>query len=82
MSNPPDSEFQVKIASSGEVYTIPVDRTIVEVLEENGIDVETSCETGLCGTCITRVLQGEPDHRDMVLDDDEHKDYMCVCCSR
>ncbi len=76
------SEFQIKIASTGTVYDVPVDKSIVEVLWDNGFDVDTSCETGLCATCMTRYLEGEPDHQDMVLDDDERSEYLCVCCSR
>lgn len=74
--------FQIKIASSGALYYVPNDKTIVEVLREQGIEVETSCESGLCATCKTRYISGEPDHRDLVLDDDEHAQYMTICCSR
>ena len=49
--------FQVKVASTGAVHTVPVDKTIVEVLAEHGIDVETSCESGLCATCKVRYLE-------------------------
>ncbi|MEX2320790.1 MAG: 2Fe-2S iron-sulfur cluster binding domain-containing protein [Saccharospirillum sp.] len=44
----------------------------------------TSCEQGICGTCLTKVLEGTPEHRDRYLDDDEHaaNDQMTVCCSR
>ena len=54
------------------------------VLAENGIEMMVSCEPGVCGTCLTRVLEGEPDHRDLYLDDDEHaaNDQFTPCCSR
>jgi vanillate O-demethylase ferredoxin subunit len=80
----PDGAFEVEIASTGEVFEIPADKSILEVLEENGIEVDSACQDGLCGTCITGVLEGEPDHRDMVLDDEEHASntLMTVCCSR
>ncbi len=74
--------FQIKIASTGAVYYVPNDKSIVEVLREQGIEVETSCEAGLCATCKTRYLTGEPDHRDLVLDDEEHSQYLTICCSR
>ena len=74
--------FEVEIASSGQVLEVPADKSIVQVLWENGFDVETSCESGLCGTCITRYTGGEVDHRDMVLDDEEHEEFITVCCSR
>jgi ferredoxin-NADP reductase len=74
--------FQVKIASTGEIYDIPSDKSVLNVLREHGLQVETQCELGVCGTCRTRYLEGEPDHRDFVLEADEHKREMTVCCSR
>ncbi len=77
-----DAEFQIKIASTGAVLDVPAHKTIVEVLWDHGFDVDTSCESGLCATCMTRYVDGEPEHRDMVLDEDERAEYLCVCCSR
>lgn len=76
--------FQVKVASSGQVFDVPADKPITQVLAEHGIDVPTSCEQGVCGACVTRVLEGEPDHRDVFLTADEQaqNDQMTVCCSR
>jgi vanillate O-demethylase ferredoxin subunit len=76
--------FQVKIASSGQVFTVPPGRPITVVLAENGIDVPVSCEQGVCGTCLTRVLEGEPEHYDYFLTPDEQaaNDQMTLCCSR
>lgn len=79
-----DVTFDVKLASTGKVYSIPVDKTIIAVLAEHGIELPVSCEQGVCGTCITRVLEGTPDHRDMYFTDDEHarNDQLTPCCSR
>lgn len=79
-----DGSFEVKIASSGASFTIPADKTVHQVLAENGIEIMVSCEQGVCGTCLTRVLEGEPDHRDLYLEDDEHaaNDQFTPCCSR
>lgn len=79
-----DSAFEVQIASTGMVYAIPADRTVIQVLEQNGVDVMVSCEQGVCGTCITRVLSGTPDHRDVYFTDEEHakNDQFTPCCSR
>ncbi len=79
-----DTAFDVKLASSGQVYTIPVGRTVVEVLAEHGIDIPVSCEQGVCGTCLTRVTGGVPDHRDVYLTDEERaaNDQFTPCCSR
>lgn len=75
-------EFQVKLAKSGDVFDVPAGKSIVQVLREHGVEVETSCESGLCGTCRTRYLDGLPDHRDFVLDDDEHRRDVLICCAR
>jgi len=79
-----DTGFEVKIASTGKSYAIAPDKTIIQVLKENGIEILTSCEQGVCGTCITRVLDGEPDHRDMYFTDEERakNDQFTPCCSR
>jgi vanillate O-demethylase ferredoxin subunit len=79
-----DGAFQVKLASSGRIVDVPADRTIVAVLADLGIDIPTSCEYGVCGTCVTRVLEGEPDHRDLVLTDAEKNEgrQFTPCCSR
>ena len=81
-SREPDAEFQIRLASSGSVYTVPAHKTIVDVLMENGIFVDTSCEDGFCGTCLTRYLEGEPEHRDEILDDEDHEEYLLICCAR
>ena len=79
-----DTAFDVRLASSGQVFTIAVGRTVVEVLAENGIDIPVSCEQGVCGTCLTRVTGGVPDHRDVYLTDEERaaNDQFTPCCSR
>jgi vanillate O-demethylase ferredoxin subunit len=74
--------FQVKIASTGDVYDIPSNKSVLNVLRDHGVQIETQCELGVCGTCRTRYLEGEPDHRDFVLEADEHKREMTICCSR
>ena len=79
-----DRSFEVQLVSSGRVVMVPKDKTIVQALAEAGIEVQTSCEQGVCGTCLTRVLEGEPDHRDMYLTPDEQSanDQFLPCCSR
>jgi len=79
-----DQGFEVRIASTGKTYAIAPDVSVVEALRGQGIDILTSCEQGVCGTCLTRVLEGEVDHRDMYLTDEEkasHEQFM-PCCSR
>ncbi len=74
--------FKVKIRSTGKVFEVPADKSIIDVLRENGHIIDTDCEDGYCGTCITRYLSGEPEHRDTVLSEGERKTYMMICCSR
>ncbi|KFX71726.1 Vanillate O-demethylase oxidoreductase [Pseudomonas taeanensis MS-3] len=79
-----DGSFEVQLASSGRCLQIPADRSVADVLLEAGIDLPLSCEQGICGTCLTRVLEGEPDHRDMFLTVEEQarNDQFTPCCSR
>ena len=84
MGSEPREAFQVKIASTGEVFEVEAGLSIVQTLEINGIDIPISCEEGWCGTCLTRVLSGVPDHRDTFLSDDERAagNLIMPCCSR
>jgi phthalate 4,5-dioxygenase reductase subunit len=79
---PDDRPFQVRLAKSGDVVEVPVGITILEALRAHGVDVTSSCESGTCGTCRTRLLAGEADHRDLVLSEHEHADNIMVCVSR
>jgi vanillate O-demethylase ferredoxin subunit len=80
----PGGEFEVKLARTGRTYTVPEGKTIVQLLAENDVHIEVSCEQGICGTCLTGVLEGTPDHRDMFLTDDEKSacDRLTPCVSR
>ena len=79
-----DATFDVKLARSGRVISIPSDRSVTQALADAGIVIDTSCEQGVCGTCLTRVLEGQPDHRDMFLSPAEQDagDCFLPCCSR
>jgi ferredoxin-NADP reductase len=76
------AEFEIELARTKRRFSIPSGSSIVEVLRANGLDVDTSCEAGTCGTCRTRYLSGTPVHKDYVLDDDERKSEMMICCGR
>lgn len=80
----PDGPFEVELAVSGRTLEVPPGKSIVGVLEEAGVDVPVSCLEGTCGTCETAVLEGEPDHRDSILTDEERarNDTMFLCVSR
>ena len=79
-----DVAFDVTIASTGKTIRVPAGKTVLAALADNGIHIATSCEQGVCGTCVTRVLEGEPQHRDLFLSDEERKrnDRFTPCCSR
>jgi vanillate monooxygenase ferredoxin subunit len=72
------------ITSGGLAVEVPPGKSIVEVLREHGIDVPTLCEQGVCGTCLTPVLEGIPDHRDLCQSDAEKASnaQITLCCSR
>ena len=79
-----DQAFEVEIKDTGEVFTIPVGKSIIEVLEEAGKDLMYDCQRGDCGICQTDVFEGTPDHRDVVLSesDRESGNVMQICVSR
>jgi len=79
-----DAPFEVQLASSGRVVQVAAGQTVVAALEGAGVSVPVSCEQGVCGTCLTRVISGTPDHRDVYLTEDEHErgDQFTPCCSR
>jgi vanillate monooxygenase ferredoxin subunit len=79
-----DAGFEVQLASSGRIIVVPKDQTVVQALAAAGVEVMTSCEQGVCGTCLTRVLEGECDHKDMYLTPEEQAahDQFTPCCSR
>jgi vanillate O-demethylase ferredoxin subunit len=76
--------FEVVAARSGKTVQVAEGQSILAALAQVGIKIEISCEQGVCGTCLCDVLEGEPDHRDVYLTDDEKagNDQILVCCSR
>lgn len=79
-----DGSFDVRIASSGQTLRVAKDQSVVQALLAHGIEILTSCEQGVCGTCVTRVLEGECEHRDLYFTDEEKaaNDQFTPCCSR
>jgi ferredoxin-NADP reductase len=79
-----DGEFELVLALSGRRFTIPADKTIIQVLAENRVFVATSCTEGYCGVCETEVVDGIPDHRDDYLSPERRatNQTMMVCCGR
>ncbi len=77
-------QFQVKLARSGRLVDVQTDQSVLDALKGAGVDIASSCEQGVCGTCQTRVLEGQPEHWDMYLTPDEQaaNDCFMPCCSR
>jgi len=76
--------FEIKLARSARVIQVGASESVADALIKNGVDVPLSCEQGVCGTCVTKVLAGIPDHRDVVLTDEEKASntVFTPCCSR
>ncbi len=76
--------FEVHLALRNTTLTVPAEKSILQVLQEAGVEVPFSCSEGICGTCLTRVKEGEPDHWDMYLTPEEQAkgDCIMVCVSR
>ncbi|MGV9799192.1 PDR/VanB family oxidoreductase [Mycobacterium sp. NPDC003449] len=80
----PDGEFDVRLSRSGTCLRVPTDRTLLEVLEEAGLEIDNSCRAGICGTCELGVADGVPEHNDDVLSDAERESNRVIlpCVSR
>ena len=79
---PANTPFRIRLTRTKAELDVPAEKSIVDVLVENDVFIETSCREGYCGTCLTRYTGGEPEHRDTVLDDDDRKEFVLVCCAR
>ncbi len=78
-----DSDFEVSIRSTGQVLQVPAGQSVLNVLRRNGVRVQSDCEAGSCGTCLTRVCDGQPEHRDTFFQQEPAGDKrMLVCVSR
>jgi vanillate monooxygenase ferredoxin subunit len=79
-----DGSFEVEIASSGRIIPVLPEQTTLQALQAAGLDIPMSCEQGVCGTCLTGVKSGTPDHRDHYLTPEEQaaNDQFLPCCSR
>lgn len=77
-----DEGYIVELAASGRKLTVLPDQNLAEVLQQAGAPVETSCASGLCGTCKVRHLSGQIDHQDFILDENERQSFMTPCVSR
>lgn len=76
--------FEIHLARRNTTLSVPPEKSILQVLLDAGVEVPFSCSEGVCGTCLTRVKEGEPDHWDMYLTPEEQEkgDCIMVCISR
>jgi ferredoxin-NADP reductase len=79
-----EQPIEVELRASGTTLTVPPGLSVLKAVEQAGVPVLSSCEEGICGSCETPVLEGEVDHRDSLLTDDERaaNDTMLICVSR
>lgn len=84
MDHSADGSFELELRPSGTVIRVAADQSAARALLDAGIPLSVSCEQGVCGTCMTRVVEGAPDHRDLFLTDSERERNDCFlpCCSR
>jgi len=74
-------ELMIEVLSTGQKISLTRADSIIDVLARMGIDVPTSCQSGLCGTCKTRYISGDVEHGDCILSDTEHEEYLTPCIS-
>ena len=82
MPHADDKPFEVRLAKAGAAYQVAANVSILDTLRTHGHALPSSCESGTCGTCRCRFIDGEADHRDLVLSDDEKKRDIMICVSR
>lgn len=77
-----DVSFKVTLAKSKQTIIVSGDRSILEAVRDAGISTTSSCESGTCGSCKTKLIKGTVGHRDMVLMEDEKENHIMICVSR
>jgi vanillate O-demethylase ferredoxin subunit len=77
-----NTSFKIELAKTQKTLDVPADKSILEVLAEHGIFMPSVCKQGVCGTCVAKLIDGEPDHRDTVLKEKQRNKMILTCCSR
>ena len=77
-----DQAFELVLARSQLRLPVEPGESMADVLQLAGIAIDTLCEQGVCGTCVTRWLDGAPEHRDSCLSAEEQRTHVAVCCAR
>lgn len=81
ISSAGSEELVIEVQSTGQKITLTRSESIIDALARFGIEIPTSCQSGLCGTCKTRYISGEVEHGDCILSDAEHQEYLTPCIS-
>ena len=81
ISSADSEELVIEVQSTGQKITLTRSESIIDALARSGIDIPTSCQSGLCGTCKTRYISGEVEHGDCILSDAVHQEYLTPCIS-
>ena len=79
-----DGSFEIQLQKSGTILQVGKEQSILKALQDAGHDAPFSCAEGICGTCLTNVVAGKPDHWDSYLTPEEQEKGDCImlCCSR
>ena len=81
ISSTDSEELVIEVQSTGQKINVTRDESIIDALARSGIEIPTSCQSGLCGTCKTRYISGDVEHGDCILSDAEHQEYLTPCIS-
>ncbi|WP_353202395.1 2Fe-2S iron-sulfur cluster-binding protein [Polynucleobacter sp.] len=81
ISSAGSEDLVIEVQSTGQKITLTRSESIIDALARSGIEIPTSCQSGLCGTCKTRYISGEVEHGDCILSDTEHQEYLTPCIS-
>jgi vanillate O-demethylase ferredoxin subunit len=81
ISSTDSEELVIEVQSTGQKITLTRSESIIDALARSGIEIPTSCQSGLCGTCKTRFISGDVEHGDCILSDAEHQEYLTPCIS-
>ena len=81
ISNVDSEELVIEIQSTGQKISLTRAESLIDALARSGVEVSTSCQSGLCGNCKTRYISGDVEHGDCILSDAEHQEYLTPCIS-
>jgi vanillate O-demethylase ferredoxin subunit len=81
ISSVDSEELVIEVQSTGQKISVTRAESIIDALARSGIEIPTSCQSGLCGTCKTRYISGDVEHGDCILSDVEHQEYLTPCIS-